>query len=208
MSDYKLTKSIMERYDIRLQSEKSWRCQWATISISDDGVFNAQTDCGNFNYYWGSPGKPFKEFLTDICSKNSHYLYSKIARREKEGNVDVDKTIDNMKAKVIQNRLENRNRTPYVMDELSPEEARELWDALDCVQNNHSEISSDAFSSIFYYELPDKERRKAFSDEWWYDDILVYTEDRGAKAFCEVVAPVFAEILKNEIENKVFTNSK
>jgi hypothetical protein len=200
MSDYKLTKSTMERYDIRLQGEDHWRCAWATISISDDGVFNAQTDCGNFNYYWGSPGKSFKSFLMDICSKDTNYLYRKIARSDREGQIDVEKTINNMKARVIQNRQENRNRTPYVMDELSPEEARELWDALDCIENNHSEISSDAFSSLFYYELPDKERSKVFSDEWWYDDILVTTEDIGAKAFCEVVAPVFAEILKSELE--------
>lgn len=199
MSDYKLTKSVMERYDIRLQGENRWRCAWATISISDDGVFNAQTDCGNFNYYWGSPGKSFKEFLIDVCSKDTSYLYRKLASSEREGQIDVDKTIINMKATLIQNRLENRNRTPYVSDELSPEEARELWDALDCIQSNHSEISPDAFSSLFYYELPDKERRKVFSDEWWYDDILVYTEDRWAKTFCEVVAPVFAEILKGEI---------
>jgi hypothetical protein len=199
MSDYKLTKSTMERYDIRLQGESRWRCAWATISISDDGVFNAQTDCGDFNYYWGSPGKSFKEFLSDICSENPHYLYSKIARREKEGNVDVDKTIDNMKKRVIESRREAGFRW-LSKDDLSQEEARELWDALDCIQRNHSEISSDAFSSLFYYELPDNERRKAFYDEWWYDDILVYTKDRGAKAFCEVVAPVLAEILKNEIE--------
>jgi hypothetical protein len=206
MSDYKLTKSVMERYDIRLQGEDRWRCAWATISISDDGVFNAQTDCGNFNYYWGSPGKSFKEFLSDICSKDTHYLYRKIARREREGNIDVDKTIINMKKRVIESRRESGLRW-LCKDDLTQEEARELWDALDCIQSNHDEITSDAFSSLFYYELPSEERSKVFSDEWWYDDILVTTSDRGAKAFCEVVSPVFAEILKSELKSSQTQNA-
>lgn len=200
MSEYKLVKSTMERYDIRLQGEDRWRCSWATISISDDGLFNAITDCGDFNYYWGSPGKSFKEFLIDICSNGSSYLYNKISNGDRKGQVDVEKTIENMKKKVIELRRES-GLWSHVKGDFSQEEARVLWDALEGVKNDHSEISPDAFSSIFYYELPDTERRKVFSDEWWYEDLVVYTEDRSAKAFCEVVAPVFAEILKAEIEN-------
>lgn len=199
MSEYSLTKSMMERYDIRLKNENSWRCVWAVISISNDGFFNAQTDCGDFSYRWGSFGDCFKSFLINICSKDGRYLYNKIHSRERAGNVDVEETINNMKARIIQNRRENGNRTPYVMDELSPEEARDLWDELDSIQSSYDEVSHDAFASLFYHELPSKEREKAFGDEFWHDDFLVTTEDREAKTFCEVVAPVFAEILKQEL---------
>lgn len=202
MENFTCSRSTMERYDIRLKGESSWRCAWATISISEDGVFNAQTDCGDFNYYWGSFGDCFKSFLINICSKDGSYLYGKIHSRDRAGNVDVEETINNMKARIIQNRRENGNRTPYVMDELSPEEARELWDELDCIQSSHGEISHDAFSSIFYHELPNEEREKVFGDEFWHDDFLVTTEDREAKTFCEVVAPVFAEILRSELAAK------
>lgn len=202
MSEFNLTKSTMERYDIRLKNENSWRCAWAVISISNDGFLNAQTDCGDFSYRWGSFGNCFKSFLINICSKDGSYLYDKIHSRERAGNVDVEETINNMKVKIIHNRRGNGNRTPYVMDELSPEEARELWDELDSIQNNHGEITHDAFASIFYHELSSKEREKVFGDEFWHDNFLVTTEDREAKTFCEVVAPIFAEILKQELSDK------
>jgi hypothetical protein len=202
MTGYNLTKSTMERYDIRIKNEDHWKCAWAVISISEDGMFNAQTDCGDFNYNWGSFGDCFKSFLADICSKDTDYLYGKIHSQDRDGNIDIEKTINNMKAKVIENRRENGNRTPYVLDELSPDEARDLWDELDSIQRNHDEISPDAFFSLFYHELSSKERRKVFSDEIWHDDILITIPDRKANAFCEVVAPLFADILKKELAEK------
>ncbi|MDX8367892.1 hypothetical protein [Cytobacillus sp. IB215665] len=200
MSDYKLSKSVMERYDIRLDN---WSCQWAIISISNDGVFNAQTDCGDFSYRWGSFGNCFKSFLIGVFSKDTHYLYKKIHDSNKTNLVDVEKTVNNMKERILQNRRENGSSTPYVMNELSPEEARELWDELDSIQSCHGEITGDAFASIFYHELPDTARRKEFGDEFWHEDILTYSTDRQAEAFCEVVAPIFAEILKEELAEKV-----
>ncbi|MGG3456068.1 hypothetical protein [Paenibacillus rhizolycopersici] len=198
MQEYSVGKSTMERYNIRLNGGNHWRCAWAIISISPDGVFNAQTDCGDFSYRWGSFGDSFKSFLLEICSKDTSYLYRKISDHEREGKIDMEKTIDNMKSRILQKRREDGNRKPYLRDELSPEEARELWDALDLLE--HSEISNDAFASIFYHDLPSDERRKVFSDEFWYDDLLVTLPDRKATAFCEVVAPIFAEILKKELE--------
>ncbi|MFA1509986.1 hypothetical protein ACDN41_12220 [Priestia aryabhattai] len=202
MSEYKLSKSTMERYDIRIKGENNWKCAWATISISDDGMFNVQSDCGDFSYSWGSFGDCFKTFLISICSKDTSYLYDKIHNQERANNVDVEKTVNNMKKKIIQNRLENYNRTPYLDDELSPEEARWLWDELDTMQRCHDEVSQDAFVSLFY-GLSSTERNKVFSDEFWYDDFIVTTNDRHAETFCNVVAPLFAEILKEELKVSV-----
>lgn len=200
MAEFNVEKSIMERYDIRLKGEDSWRCSWAVISISDDGFFNVQSDCGDFSYRWGSFGDCFKSFLIGILN-DSGYLYSKICDNDKDNEIDMEKTIINMKKRIILNRQEVGNMTPYLDDELSPEEARELWDELDMVNNSYGTVSQDAFASIFYYELPSKERDKAFG-EFWHDDILEYSSDRSAETFCEVVAPVFKEILKVELKNK------
>ncbi|XEC97026.1 hypothetical protein AB6A23_11075 [Paenibacillus tarimensis] len=200
MQEYSIGKSTMERYNIRLKGGNHWRCAWAIISISDDGVFNAQTDCGDFSYRWSSFGECFKSFLIEICSKDTDYLYRKICDSELDGRIDIEKTVDNMKSRIIQRRREDGNRKPFLCDdELSPDEARELWDALNSL-SCHDEVSNDAFASIFYHELPSDERRKVFSDEFWYDDLLVTSPDRRAKAFCEVIAPIFAEILKGELE--------
>lgn len=207
MENYNVKKSTMERYDIRLKGKDSWSCQWATISISNDGMFNAQTDCGDFNYYWGSFGKCFKSFLVDICSKDSSYLYGKIHSRERDGKVDVENTIINMKKRVIESRKEAGLRW-VGKDDLTDFEARTLWDELDTFENSYDEITVDAFSSLFYYELPKEERDKVFhEEELWYGDLLVTTPDREAKTFCEVVAPIFAEILKEELEKEKTTVS-
>lgn len=202
MEKFNVKKSTMERYDIRLKGEDSWRCQWANISISSDGMFNAQTDCGDFNYYWESFGECFKSFLIDICSKDSSYLYGKIHSRERDGRVDVKKTIDNMKKRVVESRREAGLRW-LGKDDLTEDEARYLWDELESIQNSYDEITVDAFSSLYRYELPEDERNKVFhEEELWYGDLLVTTPDREAKTFCEVVAPIFAEILKEELEKE------
>ena len=196
MQEYSVGKSMMERYNIRLKGGDHWRCAWAIISISNDGVFNAQTDCGNFSYRWGSFGDCFKSFLIDICSKDTDYLYRKISDPDREGRIDMEKTVENMKRRVIQRRREYGIH--FLREELTPNEARDLWDSLEDIES-HGEVSNDAFASIFYHELPSEGRRKVFADEFWYDDLLVTTPDRQAKTFCEVVAPIFAEILKNEL---------
>jgi len=198
MQEYKIGKSTMERYDIRLQGGNHWRCAWAIISISNDGLLNAQTDCGDFSYRWGSFGSCFKSFLINVCSNDTSYLYRKIYDTERERKVDMEQTIKNMKLKIIEQRRQDGNRSFYGKDVLTPDEARDLWNAIDLL--DHSEISIDAFVSLFYYELPSVERKKVFSDEIWYEDVIVNTSDRKAQAFCEAIAPVFAEILKKELE--------
>lgn len=202
MAEYSVKKSTMERYDIRLKN--NWRCSWAIISISEDGVFHAHTDCGDFSYSWNSFGDCFKSFLIDIMSRDPSYLYNKIHSRERAGKVDVKETINNMKRRIIENRIEG-GLHPILPNELTREEARNLWDELDDIQKNYDELSMDAFATMFYEGLSgvSKERGKVFHDEEiWYGDLIVTTVDRQAEAFCSEVAPVFAEILKNELDAK------
>jgi hypothetical protein len=128
-------------------------------------------------------------------------LYGKLHNRDKAEQVDVEKTIHNFKERIIGNRRET-GVVPIYRDALTQDEARQLWDALIEVENEHSELSIDAFTSILYHELGhlrDIRQKIVCEEDFYHDDIIVHTIDREANTFCEVVAPLFAEILKREV---------
>lgn len=185
MSDFTLKKSVMERYDIRIKNENRYRCLWAVISISDDGFFNAQTDCGDFSYRWGSFGDCFKSFLIEIDKE--YYLYEKIA--EKNEFVDGDGTAKQLKSQLLECRREG---------DISEYDAREAWEEVEELIEETYRMSPDGF----HYALQAKYMlNKALPDI--YDNLdLVFRKDTKAQTFCEVVMPVFVEILKKELAEK------
>lgn len=184
MTGFTIEKSIMERYDIRINNENNWRCAWATISISDDGFFNAQTDCGDFSYRWGSFGDCFKSFLLKI---NDGYLYSKISRKEEL--VDGEATVRTLKVNMLNERKS---------DNIDEVEAREAWEELEELESECYRMSPESF----HYALADKEIvNEVFSDIYEVLDII-YLKDAEAQTFCEVVMPIFVKILKKELAEK------
>lgn len=184
MTGFTLKKSFMERYDIRINNENNWRCTWATISISEDGFFNAQTDCGNFSYNWNAFGDSFKEFLLEI---NDGYLYNKIARKEEL--VDGEATVKTLKTEIL------NERKSINIDEF---EAREAWEELEELETECYRVSPE----VFHYALADRYVvNKVISDIYEVLDI-VYLKDNEAQTFCEVVMPIFVEILKKELAKK------
>lgn len=185
MTGIVVKKSTMARYDIRINNENKWRCLWAVISISDDGFFNAQTDCGDFSYRWGAFGECFKTFLIQINS--SDYLYSKIATKDEF--VDGEETVKQFKEQLLTRRREN---------EVDEYEAREAWEEIEELIEETCRMSPDGF----HYALQAKYTlNKALPGI--YDDLdLVFRRDTAAQAFCEVVMPVFVEILRAEIIEK------
>lgn len=185
MSDFTIKKSVMERYDIRINNENRFRCLWAVISISDDGFFTAQTDCGDFNYRWGSFGDCFKSFLIDIDKDD--YLYGKIATKDEF--VDGEETAKKFKSQLLKCRWEG---------DINEYEAREAWEEIEELIEETYRMSPDGFHYVLQakYAL-----NQALPDI--YDDLdLVFKKDRKAQAFCEVVMPVFVEILKKELAEK------
>jgi hypothetical protein len=212
-SAYEVTKDVSEVYRIRLDSH---RCQWANITINSSGDFSAITDCGNFNYAWRGYGdQGFKAFLLRIMSKSGgrgSYVYDKISD-DNRNRVDCEKTIAPMKkefmekyrefykdkrrdAKYMQHSIYD-HKAKWAFDDLR-DKARSTWDALLSLENE-GELSSDRFYSIIW-------ESSNFDDLFFDGDYFAhcidveFTSDRQAITFCEVVAPVFAEILRKEIK--------
>lgn len=184
MTGIVVKKTTMERYDIRINNENKWRCLWAVISISDDGFFNAQTDCGDFSYRWGAFGDCFKSFLVEI---NGDYLYSKIATKDEF--VDGEETVKQFKTRLLERRREG---------EIDEYDVREAWDEIEELSEETYRMSPDGF----HYALQAKDAlSQALPDI--YDDLdLVFRKDTAALTFCEVVMPIFVESLRKEITEK------
>jgi hypothetical protein len=189
MNEYKVTKSTTERYSIRLKD--GWT--WAIINISEDGDFNVISDYGNYSYAWRSFGDNFKKFLVDICGRCKEspmsYLYDKLHNHEQSKNVDIDATISNWKGHLFEKR---RNR------DITEEQARVEYDQLISFEDSiGTECSQDYLYMWFSHEYS--------GDIFDFDYIgydIVHTYDRQCEAFCREIAPVFAEILKEEITLK------
>jgi len=204
---FKFEKDVSEVYRIRLNS---LRCQWANITINNSGDFSAITDCGNFNYCWGGYGSgTFKDFLIRIFSKNAQgrgsYVYEKISDDSRDY-VDCVKTIAAMKKDFVERyrelykdarskvRWADNFDNRWAFQELK-DKARNTWEALECIEDERT-LSKDRFFSLVW---------EGSLDNIFFDgDYLAHcldvetTGDRQAIAFCEVVVPVFAEILRQE----------
>lgn len=198
---YKFSKDTSEVYRIRLDSH---RCQWANITINSSGEFSAITDCGNFNYRWPvSKNENFKQSLIRICSKATAngYLYEKIYDRDRASRIDAEKTIVKLKRELFQYYRDRRNDYFYMAKQKGqyPDLATRMRDAYDELESigNEGEVSQDAFYGMMW--------NSRYLSEIFDGDYIVHAMDvetigdRRAAAFCEVVAPIFAEILKQEV---------
>ena len=91
--NFKTTKSTVECYKIR--GTKSG--VWADITIDANekaGRLQIASDYGSWQYYWGSCGLNFKDFLISL---NIDYVANKFG----EGNwFDLDKTISNLESNI------------------------------------------------------------------------------------------------------------
>lgn len=210
---FQVTKDVSEVYRLRIDSH---RCAWATITINNSGDFSVISDCGNFNYFWGGYGSgTFKEFLIRIFTKSAHgrgsYVYDKISDSNRD-RVDCAKTGAPMKKDFMKKYRElyvdARRRAKFIdtfdarwaFSDLK-DKARTTWDALINLEDE-GELSSDRFYSILW-------EGSSFDNKFFDGDYLAHcldvemTGDRQAVAFCEVVAPIFAEILKREVDGQV-----
>jgi hypothetical protein len=203
--EFRVSKDVSEVYRLQIGS---YRCAFATITINNVGDLNVISDCGNFNYSWRSFGESFKEFLIKVCSmgESDGYLYSKIHDRERGNRVDTEKTIKRLKQELIQYYREKRRDWWYMEQDkkkiypLLDTRMRDAFDELDGIENE-GEMSIDAFMSLLW--------NSSYLDEVFGGDYLAHQldveiiGDRQAKTFCEVVAPIFAEVLKEELNQNV-----
>lgn len=93
-----ITKEQVEVYKLR-SSDTS--IGWADITVDNRGTagrLSIASDYGKWQYYWGSTGCGFKEFLTRL---NEHYMAEKFGA---DGYFDFEATIASIKEGIINDR--------------------------------------------------------------------------------------------------------
>lgn len=203
--EFSHSKQLVEEYHMRAKKGFAW----ATITISHDGSFSAQSDYGSFSYAWPRHGRDsFKHFLIEItrsCDEYPQgYFYDKIKSSDRENRVDTKTTLKNIRDLIIKARRD-AGVTPFTkgsMRECTAEEARDLWGALDEFERTHDGIISQ---DLFYSTMSHMSELQNHIIHWEafvenYDDMIEYTYDTAALAFCKYILPAFRDILKKELE--------
>lgn len=178
---YTFKKSTCERYDIR------WgKYGWATITIDENGgVFNAQSDFGNYAYAWPHHGrKSFKHYIVLDLARDDSYFLGKVA---KETFFDENKALDQWISEVIKARKEK---------ECTKEQARDAYDFL-------NELDISLSPDLLCERLYESKELGAIWDEPWFIFEVDLEYSPQAKAFAQRVMPMFADILRKEIEEGI-----
>lgn len=88
-----IVKSQIEIYKIRKENSSLW----ADISLDyngNAGRINISSDYGDWQYYWGACGEPFKDFLISL---NIHYAANKFGA---DKYFDHEKTMARLKSRI------------------------------------------------------------------------------------------------------------
>ncbi len=92
--DFIITKNNIECYKIRHSSATPW----ADINVDTHGKsgrLSIASDYGNWSYYWGACGEPFKQFLEGL---DKHYVARKFGCAH---TLDMERTIQTIKREVV-----------------------------------------------------------------------------------------------------------
>lgn len=108
----KLTKKQIESYQIRFEDS----FYWADINIDCDensGRIQIASDFGDWQYYFGSCGKSFKNFLIGL---DIDYLARKFGV---DSVLDMDATVFNLRNKIVKyTQYENKESKTDLLEEL------------------------------------------------------------------------------------------
>jgi len=182
VSDRQVTfkKDICEKYTLKWKS-KNW---WAVFTISGEGMFNVQSDFGNYSYWWRSPGhRSFKEFLIDL---EPTYTMGKL-NDQRPRVFDVKSTVNSLKKEVIERRKEG---------EITQEFARSCFDDIDRIRRENSDTVDQYFSIL--HEISFLPKLYDFD----YSMIPCRTEyDPMLQGFMKHIYPEFVRILKEELQD-------
>jgi len=178
MEEYSFKKSTCERYDLRWGA-----CGWATFTIDENGgLFNCQSDYGNYNYEWPNHGREsFKHFLIGI-TRIPDYLLGKVAKRD---TFDYEKALKGWKLEIVQIRRER---------DCTKEQARDAWEVI--TDQGDYENSPD----ILLKEICESSAIGEITDDPWYVFEMDKEYSPQALAFANEVMPMFADILRKEID--------
>jgi hypothetical protein len=175
-----LTKKVIEQYAYIMGDKDETTCMWADFNVEDCGTagrLSIHSDFGDWNYYWNSCGKPFKQFLTGL---NDDYLMSKLGKREV---FIVD--YDTMRKDVIDSR-----RKEYI----TKEEARTCYHVIDYLERNSYTDSQWHYILSCHCDLL---YDKIYGNQ--YDELPIsYDFSEHLKSFIKEVWPIFVNTLKEE----------
>ena len=171
--EFTISKSTVESYKIRFPKNHTW----ADISVDPgekSGRIQIASDYGDWQYYWGSCGSQFKEFLIDL---NIGYAACKFGE---DKFFDLNSTIESL-----------RNR---IMDYAGPEDK----DALAGLLHELDELKNSSCKEEFVHKIQNCD---AIMEMENYSPDLCFTINPLFKIFWEGLWKVFVDELKNEIKS-------
>lgn len=179
--EYSFKKSVCEKYEVSINKH-----DYMTFTIDDSGLFQAYGSYGSYNFQWSSHGrKSFKHFILDLA-KDTHYFLKKVG----EGNYFYQKeTKEAWKKQII---LDRRGKE-FESIGLTKEEARTLWNIVDGIDYNSAEgCQRQLYDNNIVWEK--------YCEPWYYfEPVVGYSPNE--RYFAKEVMPIFAEIIKKEVEN-------
>lgn len=190
MTEASVTKSVMETYTVRNRHERATiavRC-WENNSdlaggrSSYCGEILINSTYGNWANVWGACGCPFKEFLQKI---SFDYAFGKFMGHDLEV-FDEDRTIEDIKRKLIEVRRERR---------IDHEEVRDLWEQVESIDTYSEEAFGNSCRDTASSFGPRHPLRDYFNEPW---DLKRTKPDVQATGFWRDIWPHFVAELKKE----------
>ena len=175
-------KSTAEVYTVRFNDHKSWWIQ-ATI-IEARNYVALHTSHGDWSYTWGSPGMPFKKFLTTL---DDSYLIGKLGGPRDYFNGDA--SYMQLKKDVIKHRRGNDVWT----DQLTEDEAKEMWHSL----KRRFDYSSETNYVCSIHECPSAIIEKIYGD--LTNVPFIKEHDPSLQSFVKDLWPGFVKVLADEL---------
>lgn len=152
--------------------------------------FTARLYNETYSYSWGATKGDFIQFLIDIFSKDTEYLFGNLEDKSFNNFVDTEKTAENMQKLVLEARY-NRN--------IDEDEARELWEEIESF-SNYEDVTLGYFYDLYSNKFAIGIKNDVISDEPWFEEFVERQEDYKCRVFCEKVAPILAQVLKHEYQ--------
>lgn len=168
-SKFKITKTNVEYYKLRHIS----RSLWADITIDavdHTGRIQIASDYGSWQYYWGSCGCPFKQFISTI---DIHYAAGKF---DASKHFDIDKTLAGL--------IERAQEYPSDTKEYQESLLAEIETLRDCTDLH------EFFRNVTECEL--------IMDMENHSPNIVYTIEPGFLRFWNEIWPELLNQFKNE----------
>lgn len=179
---FSIKRGSVECYKVRHSSGM----YWADIVIDasgNAGRVQIASDYGSWEYYWGSCGCPFKQFLTQL---GIDYVAGKFGEAKW---LDLDATIKSYKGQVIEYRRDGS---------MSSSIARALFDE---IKDLEEEYPND--ESSFCVAMNNKEQLMKWFD---YCPSPVHSISPQFRKFWEHVWPVFKTELLNEVSQELLAS--